>query len=160
MSRFLHLVRWPRIRDILLVAVAAHDILDVASSWLALAVAIGFAGLLTAAIADTAKTRVTEDRVSTLVSSLGTTNQALSGQATTTASPAGVPTGGPTVNSTSTNGLSGPSITGTSGPQSGGAAAHTHSAGSYSILSGQHSHDLQGHGHDFDGHTHNLPTIP
>jgi hypothetical protein len=43
---------------------------------------------------------------------------------------------------TSTNGLTDGTIAGTSGPQTGGAAAHTHSAGSYAVTNGQHSHTL------------------
>ena len=55
-------------------------------------------------------------------------------------------TGVPTINATSTNGVSSPGTTGTSGPASTG-TAHTHSAGSYQLGSGQHSHDLQNHEH-------------
>lgn len=55
-------------------------------------------------------------------------------------------TGLPSPNSTSTNGVSSPGTVGTSGPASAG-TAHTHSAGSYSLGSGQHSHDIQNHEH-------------
>jgi hypothetical protein len=55
-------------------------------------------------------------------------------------------TGGPTNNSTSTNGLTSGVINGTSGAQSTG-TAHTHSAGSYAVANGQHSHTLNSHAH-------------
>lgn len=111
--------------------------------------------------ANTAKTRNVEQRVNGLVTLSTRTNgriSNLSGQATGTGLPAGVPTGPPSINSTSTNGLSSPGIIGTSGGASAG-TAHTHSAGSYVVGSGQHSHDLQNHEHDFDGHTHDLPVV-
>jgi hypothetical protein len=110
---------------------------------------------------NTAKTRALEQRVNNLVSAGTGQNQRisnLSGAATGTGLPAGQPTSGPSINSTSTNGLSSPGITGTSGGASAG-TAHTHSAGSYVVGSGQHSHDLESHTHDFDGHTHDLPVV-
>lgn len=55
-------------------------------------------------------------------------------------------TGGPTNNSTSTNGLTNGQISGTSGAQSAG-TAHTHGPGSYAVTSGQHAHNMNNHAH-------------
>jgi hypothetical protein len=120
------------------------------------------------ATTNTAKARTTEQRVNSVVAAQGVTNASvttqsnrvdgLSGHATSTGQPPGQPTGPPSNNSTSTNGISSPGIVGTSGGASAG-TAHTHGPGSYVVGSGQHSHDLQNHAHDYQGHTHNLPNV-
>jgi hypothetical protein len=55
-------------------------------------------------------------------------------------------TGTPSNNNTSQNGLTDGTIHGTSGSQSAG-TAHTHSAGSYAVGNGQHTHNLSSHEH-------------
>ena len=161
----------PVLRRLLLIAAAAVTIGVTTHAGL-LWLALWTVTVCAVQIKPISKTQGTEVRVNRFVTQQGNVNQAqaaatgavngrvnnLSGQATGTGLPAGVPTGGPSINSTSTNGLSSPGITGTSGGASAG-TAHTHSAGSYVVGSGQHSHDLQNHAHDFDGHTHDLPSV-
>lgn len=111
-----------------------------------------------------AKSKLTEQRVTSLVGTVGSnaTNigvqtgrvNTLSGASTTTN---GLPNGGLTGQS-GNNGLSDGTITGTSGSQSAG-TAHTHSPGSYRVSNGLHVHDPGSYSVVNGQHAHNLPSV-
>ena len=94
--------------------------------------------------ANTAQTAATSAQNTLASGNTGYAN-ALGYGATSTANPAGVPTGGP--NST-LYGL-------TTSDQTGGAASHTHTLPFY-LPTATHGHDFDGHTHDFGGHEHPL----
>lgn len=108
--------------------------------------AAGFVGFYTGSLAGgwTAVSEVAGDSAGNLQVNAGGQLQLIGTSGVTIQGSANV--GNPSPNSTSMNGLSSPGIVGTSGAASAG-TAHTHSAGSYTVGSGQHVHDLQNHAH-------------
>lgn len=116
-----------------------------------------------AATANTSKAVSTEQRTAALEVKTGAIATQLAGNsgfanalgygATSTANPAGTPTGGPSPGITSTS-ASYP--TGNTSSALSGANAHTHAYGGHWHDMGSHTHDFDGHTHDFGGHAHPL----
>jgi hypothetical protein len=98
---------------------------------------IGGGLFLTAALGITLADAATADAGLTVTGGLITDTLTVNGSAST---------GVPSNNSTSTNGLPNGGIQGNSGAASAG-TAHTHGPGGYSVVNGQHSHNLNSHTH-------------
>ena len=98
-------------------------------------------------VQNVATVTTTANNAQTAVTALQTGNtgfaNALGYGPTSTADPAGVPTGGP---DSTLYGL-------TTSDQTGGAASHTHTLPFY-LPTATHAHDFDGHTHDFGGHAH------
>jgi hypothetical protein len=116
------------------------------------AVCVGFLLLVVVLLmssSSSVKSKTVEGRIGNVVLGVGVQTgriDNLSGQSTSTARPAGVPTGGPSPSLTA-DGNNG----GITSGQIGSGSSHYHAM--------SHEHDMSSHGHDFDGHTHYLPSV-
>lgn len=138
MRTFVRSIR--QIASFLALAEVGNWFLAHVASFLHLSIAgILFAVAMMIMSSSSTKSKDNSQRLDGVVQANGTLNTRVNNLSGHNTASAGLPDG--TIGGhTDTAGLTNGQISGTSGPQSGGAAAHTHSAGSYSVSNGQHEH--------------------